>query len=196
MQSEVNEDKQDDELDETEDAPKTKTDTEAEPAPSRKPRWGLWLFVLFLVLVLAVVGLGWYASTLRDQVGQLKAELDGAQQQAGSLEMAVSAVAGDLMPLAEESVLVAKLRQASGDPEGAAGALHRAKQIADMARRLTPTGGPAKLAEIEGLIGEVETALSKRTAPAEEPPAEETGAGEAPAEGGSPAEEPSAAAAP
>jgi len=63
------------------------------------------------------------------------------------------------MPVAEESVLVAKLRQDSGDPEGAAGALHRAKQIAEMARRLTPAGRPAKLSEVEQQIAEVEAAL-------------------------------------
>ena len=93
---------------------------------------------------------------------------------------AASAVAGELVPLAEESALVAKLRQASGDPEGAAGALHRAKDIADMARRLTPTGRPARLSEIEQQVADVEAALSGPAEP--EAPDEEAdeGAEEAP----------------
>ncbi len=159
MAPEANEGKQDDELEETEDAAEPETDDKVEPAAPRKRRWGLWLFVLFLVLVLAVVGVGWYASYLRDEVAGLKAQLGEAEQTAGSLATAATAVASELMPLAEESVLVAKLRQGSGNPEEAVGALHRAKAFAEMARRLTPTRRPAKLGDIEQQIAEVEKAL-------------------------------------
>jgi hypothetical protein len=159
MDTEANEDKQDDELEETEEVSEPETADKAEPAVPRKPRWGLWLFVLFLVLALAVVGTGWYASYLQQQVAELKIQLDEAEQKAGNLGTAASAVANELMPLAEENVLVAKLRERSGDPEGTAGALHRAKTIAEMARRLTPAGRPAKLSEIEQQIAEVEAAL-------------------------------------
>ncbi len=191
MGSEVNEGKQDDELEETEDV-EPEAGEKVEPAAPPRRRWGLWLFVLFLVLALAVVGLGWYASYLRQQVGGLKAQLDEAEQQAGGLATTASAVANELMPLAEESVLVAKLRQGSGDPEGAAGALHRAQTIADMARRLTPTGRPARLGGIEQQIGEVEAALAGGGEP--EGPEEEADAGAqedegAPREAEGPAEE-------
>jgi len=166
MATDTSEGKPDDELDETEDAPEPRTEEQAKPAAPRRTRWWLWLTIIFLVLVLAVVGLGWYTSVLRERVEALQTEVDAAQQQAGSLSTAASAVANELVPLAQESALVAKLRQASGDPEGAAGALHRAKEIADMAHRLTPTGRPASLSEIEQQIAEVEAALSAR-APSE-----------------------------
>lgn len=207
MDPEANEDRQDDELEATEDAPEPEAEEKVEPAAPRKRSWGLWLFVLFLVLVLAVVGIGWYASYLQRQVVELKAQLDEAEQKAGSLATTASAVANELMPLAEESALVAKLRQTSGDPEGAAGALYQARKIADMARRLTPTGAPAKLSEIERKITEVEAALrgggesggteqetdegaEAAEGPAEETPSADEAAVEAPSESeGAPSEE-------
>lgn len=165
MAMDASDSKPDDELETMEDEPEPQTEEKpepAEPAAPRKRRWWLWLTIIFLVLVLAVVGLGWYTSVLQERVAALQAEVDTAQQQAGSLSTAASAVANELVPLAEESALVAKLRQASGDPEGAAGALHRAKEIADMARRLTPTGRPARLSEVEQQVADVEAALSSR----------------------------------
>lgn len=172
MELEADEATQDDDLEETESDLEASPADAAEPTAPHKRRWWLFWTIVFLVLALAVVGLGWYASDLRDQVAGLKADIDAVQQQAGTQQTAASAVANELMPLAEEHVLVAKLRQAAGNPDGAAGSLHQAKRLAEMARRLAPVGGPAKLGEIEQLIGEVETAMGKRE-PAEPQQVEE-----------------------